>query len=58
MDTMRKSRLSQHEQDRLQEHFAAGTTARCAASLVGVKADYKPYGFLIHQVQLSVSSLT
>jgi len=55
---MRKSRLSQHKQDRLQEHFAAGTTARCAASLVGVKADYKPYGFLIHQVQSSVSSLT
>ena len=25
---------------------------------VGVKADYKPYGFLIHQVQSSVSSLT
>ncbi|MBP7758877.1 MAG: IS1595 family transposase, partial [Alphaproteobacteria bacterium] len=28
---MRRSRLSQSKQDRLIEHFVAGTTARCAA---------------------------
>lgn len=33
---MRKSRISQSKQDRLVEHFIAGTTARTAASLVGV----------------------
>ena len=33
---MRKSRLSRIVQRRLIEHFVAGTTARCAASLVGV----------------------
>ncbi len=34
--TMRKSRISQFKQDRLIEHFIAGTTARTAARLVGV----------------------
>ena len=33
---MRKSRISQFKQDRLIEHFIAGTTARTAARLVGV----------------------
>jgi transposase len=33
---MRKSRLSRAIQGRLIEHFVAGTTARCAAELVGV----------------------
>ena len=33
---MRKSRLSKKVQDRLIEHFVAGTTARCASCLVGV----------------------
>ena len=33
---MRKSRLAKGKQDKLIEHFVAGTTARCAASLVGV----------------------
>ena len=33
---MRKSRISKLKQERLIEHFVAGTTARCAASLVGV----------------------
>ncbi|MDX2095093.1 MAG: IS1595 family transposase, partial [Alphaproteobacteria bacterium] len=33
---MRKSRLSKVIQDKLVEHFVAGATARCAASLVGV----------------------
>jgi len=35
-DGMRKSRLSRSIQGRLIEHFVAGTTARCAAELVGV----------------------
>jgi len=33
---MRKSRINQAKQDRLVEHFIAGTTARTVASLVGV----------------------
>ena len=33
---MRKSRLSRYKQDRLIEHFVAGTTARTASSLCGV----------------------
>jgi transposase len=32
----RKSRLSSHKQQRLIEHFVAGTTARAAAEIVGV----------------------
>lgn len=33
---MRKSRLSKSKQSKLMEHFVAGTSARCAADLVGV----------------------
>ena len=33
---MRKSRISKFKQLKLVEHFVAGTTARCAASLIGV----------------------
>jgi len=33
---MKKSRISKIKQERLIEHFVAGTTARCAASLVGI----------------------
>ena len=33
---MRKSRLSERIQDKLIEHFVAGTTARCAAELIDV----------------------
>ncbi len=33
---MRKSRLSTARQHKLIEHFVAGTTARCAADLIGV----------------------
>ena len=33
---MRKSRLSKVKQSKLMEHFVAGTSARCAADLVGV----------------------
>jgi len=36
MVPMRKSRLSKYKQEKLIEHFVAGTTARCAASLVGI----------------------
>jgi transposase len=36
---MRKSRLIQAKQYRLMEHFVAGTTARCAAALVGVNSN-------------------
>jgi transposase len=40
---MRKSRLSKKVQDRLVEHFVAGTTARCAAALVGVNVKTAAY---------------
>ena len=33
---MKKSRINKIKQEKLIEHFVAGTTARCAASLVGV----------------------
>jgi transposase len=33
---MRKSRLKRQIQDKSIEHFVAGTTARCAAELIGV----------------------
>ena len=42
---MRKSRLSQVKQDRLTEHFVACTTARCAASLIGVNRKTAAYYF-------------
>jgi len=42
---MRKSRLSRVLQDRLIEHFVAGTTARCASSLVGVNFKTACYYF-------------
>jgi transposase len=42
---MRKSRLSKAKQDRLIEHFVACTTARCAASLVGVNRKTAAYYF-------------
>ena len=40
---MRKSRLSKIIQKRLIEHFVAGTTARCAAELVGVNRNTATY---------------
>ena len=43
---MRKSRLSRSLQGKLMEHFVAGTTARCAASLVGVNFKTACYYFL------------
>ena len=42
---MRKSRLKKSIQERLIEHFIAGTTARCAASLVGVNKNTSAYYF-------------
>ncbi len=42
---MRKSRLSSYKQSRLIEHFVAGTTARTAASLVGVNKSTAAYYF-------------
>ena len=45
MESMRKSRISQVKQDRLLEHFVAGTTARTAASLVGVHRNTSAYFF-------------
>ncbi|MCW9034229.1 MAG: IS1595 family transposase [Rhodospirillales bacterium] len=40
---MRKSRLSSYKQERLIEHFVAGMTARCAASLSGVNRKTAAY---------------
>ncbi len=40
---MRKSRLSQQKQARLVEHFVAGTTARCAAELIGINRNTAAY---------------
>jgi len=42
---MRKSRLSWVQQRRLTEHFVAGTTARTAASLVGVNKSTAAFYF-------------
>ncbi len=42
---MRKSRLSSVKQSKLLEHFVAGTTARCAADLVGVNRNTAAYYF-------------
>ncbi len=46
---MRKSRLSTVKQARLLEHFMAGTTARCAAALVGV--DRKTVAYYLHRLR-------
>ena len=42
---MRKSRISKIKQGKLIEHFVAGTTARCAAALVGVHRNTAAYYF-------------
>ena len=42
---MRKSRLSKPKQNRLIEHFVAGTTARTAAVLIGVNKSTASYYF-------------
>jgi transposase len=50
---MRKSRLSWYKQERLIEHFVAGTTARCAAELVGVNRKTSAYYFYRLRVIIS-----
>jgi transposase len=42
---MRKSRLSKRIQDKLIEHFVAGTTARCAAKIIGINRETSAYYF-------------
>lgn len=42
---MRKSRLSKDKQERLIEHFVAGTTARCTAEWVGINRKTAAYYF-------------
>mmetsp|Transcript_21498 Transcript_21498/g.9944 ORF Transcript_21498/g.9944 Transcript_21498/m.9944 type:complete len:217 (+) Transcript_21498:102-752(+) len=49
---MRKSRLSKHKQNRLIEHFVAGTTARTASSLVSVNKSTAAYYF--HRLRLLI----
>ena len=53
MGSMRKSRLSQYKQDRLIEHFVAGTTARCASSLVGV--NFKTSAYYFHRLRETIT---
>jgi transposase len=50
---MRKSRLSRIVQRRLIEHFVAGTTARCAASLVG--GNVKTACYYYHRLRVIIS---
>ena len=45
MGSMRKSRLSNYKQDRLIEYFVSGSTARTAATLVGVNKSTAAYYF-------------
>ena len=40
---MRKSRLSKKTQDKLMEHFVAGTTARCASELIEINRNTAAY---------------
>lgn len=42
---MKKSRISWYKQERLIEHFVAGSTARCASELVGVNFKTSAYYF-------------
>ncbi len=53
---MRKSRLSKQKQNRLQEHFVAGTTARCAADLVGI--NFKTAAYYYHRLRLIICLAT
>ena len=50
---MRKSRLSREKQIRLTEYFVAGTTARTAATLVGVNKNAAAYYF--HRLRASIA---
>ena len=51
---MRKSRLSTVKQHKLIEHFVAGTTARCAADLIGVNR--KTAAYYYHRLREIISS--
>jgi transposase len=53
---MRKSRLSKEKQSRLIEHFVAGTTARCAADLVGV--NFKTAAYYFHRLREIIAAET
>lgn len=46
---MRKNRLKEQIQDKLIEHFVAGTTARCAAELIGINR--KTAGYYFHRLR-------
>ena len=45
MESMRKSRIRQVKQDRLLEHFIAGTAVRTTANLVGFHCNTSAYLF-------------
>ena len=51
---MRKSRLSKVKQYKLIEHFVAGTTARCAADLIGVNR--KTAAYYYHRLREIISN--
>ncbi len=53
---MRKSRISRAKQEKLIEHFVAGTTARCAASLVGV--NFKTAAYYFQRLRLLIAQQT
>jgi len=55
MGPMRKSRLSKYKQDRLIEHFVAGTTARTASSLCGVNRKAAAFYFLVYARSLPLN---
>ena len=63
MEQMRKSRLSKIKQNKLIEHFVAGTTARCAASLVDINFKTAAYYFrrlrelIAHQMEQAASEV-
>jgi len=50
---MRKSRLSHYKQLKLLEHFVSGSTARCAAELVGVNR--KSAAYYYHRLRVIIS---
>jgi transposase len=51
---MRKSRLSTVKQQKLIEHFVAGTTARCVADLIGVNR--KTAAYYYHRLREIISN--
>jgi transposase len=53
MDGMRKSKLSKYKQEKLIEHFVAGSTARAAAQVVGVNRNTAAYYF--HRLRVIIA---